>query len=199
MPENTPWVVLGLGNPGPEYANTRHNVGYLTVDVLATRMGESLKSHRSRTHIADGRLGMLPGGIPGPRVILARSDSYMNTTGGPVGRLMSFLGIPPQKLLVIHDDLDLQAHDLRLKFSGGEGGHNGLKSLSQNLGTKDYHRLRIGIGRPPGRQNPADYVLSAFPVKDRPDWEVTFEQAADAVEDVVLSGFLAAQQSLHSR
>lgn len=198
MTVQTPWLVLGLGNPGPEYASTRHNVGHLSIDVLAKRAGATLVRHRSATRIAQVRLGVGPGGAPGPPTILAISESYMNTSGGPLGRLMSFLKITPDRLLVIHDDLDLPAHELRLKRGGGEGGHNGLKSISQVLGTKDYHRLRIGIGRPPGRQNPADFVLSRISLKERPDWDVTFEQAADVVEDIVLCGFSKAQQSLHS-
>ncbi|WP_115726876.1 aminoacyl-tRNA hydrolase [Actinomyces culturomici] len=199
MIPDSPWLVVGLGNPGAEYASTRHNVGHLTLDVLAGRARASWTGHRSGTHVADVRLGILPGGAPGPKVVLAVSDSYMNTSGGPVGRLMSFLGIGADRLLVVHDDLDLPAHELRLKRGGGEGGHNGLKSISQVLGTKDYHRLRIGIGRPPGRQDPADYVLARIGAKERVDWDVTFEEAADVVEDIVTKGFSETQQALHSR
>ncbi len=194
-----PWLVVGLGNPGSEYAQTRHNVGHMTVDVLASRTGAALNAHRTRTHVADTRLGVLPGGAPGPRVVFAVSDSYMNTSGGPIGALASFLGIGVDHLLVIHDDLDLPSQELRLKRGGGEGGHNGLKSISQVMGTRDYHRLRIGIGRPPGRQDPADFVLARLAARDRPEWDVTFEEAADAVEDVITRGFLEAQQTLHSQ
>ncbi|QWW19152.1 aminoacyl-tRNA hydrolase [Schaalia sp. 19OD2882] len=198
MSETRPWLVVGLGNPGAQYADTRHNVGHMTVDVLAARCGAHLTSHKSGTHVADVRLGVLPGGVPGPRVVLAVSDGYMNITGGPVSRLMTFLGVDAEHLLVLHDELDLPAHELRLKRGGGEGGHNGLKSISQSIGTKDYHRLRIGIGRPPGRQDPADYVLARITAKDRPEVDVTVEQAADVVEDVVLRGFSQAQMSLHT-
>lgn len=198
MTPSPPWLVVGLGNPGAEYAHTRHNVGHMTIAALAGRAGTALTSHRTRTRLADIRVGTLPGGAPGPRVVLATCESYMNTSGGPVSALVRFLDLPPDRLLVIHDDLDLQAHELRLKRGGGEGGHNGLKSISQALGTRDYHRLRIGIGRPPGRQDPADYVLAPIPTKDRPAWEVTIEQAADAVEDVVLRGFSEAQMTLHT-
>lgn len=198
MTTDGPWLVVGLGNPGAQYAPTRHNVGYLTLDVLASRGGASLTSHRSRTHTADVRLGVGPGGVPGPRVVLARADSYMNTSGGPIAALASFLKILPSRILVIHDDMDLPAHTLRLKVGGGEGGHNGLKSLSSHLGTRDYARLRIGVGRPPGRMDPADYVLSALPAKERPDWDVTFEQASDVVEDIVTRGFAPTQQDLHT-
>lgn len=196
--EHGPWLVVGLGNPGPEYAHTRHNVGHLTVDVLAARSSARLTAHRTGTHVAEVRLGTLPGGAPGPRVVLATSDSYMNTSGGPVGRLARFLGIGADHLLVLHDDLDLPAHELRLKRGGGEAGHNGLKSVSQVLGTRDYSRLRIGIGRPPGHQDPAAYVLAPITLRERPGWDVTFELAADVVEDVVLRGFTEAQQTLHS-
>ena len=198
MTPSTPWLVVGLGNPGPEYAHTRHNVGHMTVAALAARGGATLTAHRTRTHTADIRLGTLPGGAPGPRVVIATCDSYMNTSGGPVHALMSFLGLSPDRLLVVHDDLDLESHDLRLKTGGGEGGHNGLKSVSQALGTRDYHRLRIGIGRPPGRQDPADYVLAPITAKDRPEWAVTVERAGDVVEDVVLRGFTEAQMTLHT-
>jgi PTH1 family peptidyl-tRNA hydrolase len=194
-----PWLVVGLGNPGAEYAHTRHNAGRLVIEALCARAGARLTSHRSHTHTADVRLGTLPGGAPGPRVVLAQSDSYMNTSGGPVSALARFLGVGADHLLVVHDDLDLPAHDLRLKRGGGEGGHRGLLSISQALGTRDYHRLRVGIGRPPGRQDPADFVLAPLAQRDRPDWEVTVEQAADAVEDVVAHGFTQAQQTLHSR
>ena len=196
---DSPWLVVGLGNPGAQYASTRHNVGHLTIDVLAARAGAVLKTHRSRTRVADVRLGVGPGGVPGPRAVLACSETYMNTTGGPIRRLADFLGIGAQRILVVHDDLDLPPHELRLKAGGGEGGHNGLKSLTQALGTRDYHRLRIGIGRPPGRMDPADYVLAPIPAKERPDWDVTLEEAADAVEGVVAEGFAPAQQARHPR
>ncbi len=199
MNAQTPWLVVGLGNPGAEYAHTRHNVGHLVLDVLLGRTSAQLKHHRTCTRTAEVRLGMLPGGVPGPKAILATCESYMNVSGGPVGRLMNFLKIAPENLLVIHDDLDLPAHELRLKRGGGEGGHNGLKSISQVLETKDYHRLRIGIGRPPGRQDPADYVLARISAKERPEWDVTFEDAADVVESVLLRGFVETQQALHAK
>lgn len=199
MTSPSPWLIVGLGNPGAQYAQTRHNVGHHVINVLSQRTQSSLVGHRSRTHIADTRLGTLPGGIPGPRVILATSDSYMNTSGGPIGALARFLNISPGQLLVIHDDLDLPSHQLRLKYGGGEGGHNGLKSLTQVLGTPNYHRLRIGIGRPPGHQDAADFVLAPIPLKERPEWEVLYEEAADVVEDIVTTSFADAQQRLHTR
>ncbi|WP_127573500.1 aminoacyl-tRNA hydrolase [Georgenia faecalis] len=192
------WLVVGLGNPGPEYAGNRHNVGQMVLDVLARRMGGSFTTHKARAQVLDGRLGVLPGGAPGPRVILAKPASYMNVSGGPVGALAKFYDVTPDRLLVVHDELDLPAQTLRLKVDGGEGGHNGLKSISSALGTKEYVRLRVGIGRPPGRMDPADYVLRDFAVAERPDLGVTLEEAADAVEEVVLSGLEKAQQRLHT-
>ena len=194
-----PWLVVGLGNPEARYARNRHNVGRMVVDVLVGRAGARLTGHRTRARLAEARLGVMPGGAPGPRVILAEPASYMNLSGGPVKALVGFYRVDPTaRLLVIHDDLDLPAHALRLKRGGGEGGHNGLRSIGRALGTRDYARLRVGIGRPPGRQDPADFVLSDFPACERGELGVTLEQAADAVEEVVGLGFEAAQQRLHS-
>lgn len=199
MADSSTWLIVGLGNPGDRYSTTRHNVGHMVVDELAHRMGEKFTSHRSNTHIAQGRMGIGPGGVPGPKVIVARSNGYMNTSGGPVSALMKYLEITPERLIVIHDDLDLEPFDLRLKKGGGEGGHNGLKSLTQHLKTKDYHRLRIGIGRPPGRQEVADFVLEPMGSKLLTEYAVTVMQAADVIEDIVHSDFVSAQQRLHSR
>ena len=194
-----PWLIVGLGNSEPRYARNRHNVGRMVIDVLAGRAGARLGGHRTRARLAEARLGVMAGGAPGPRVILAEPASYMNLSGGPVKALVGFYRVDPTaRLLVIHDDLDLPAHALRLKRGGGEGGHNGLRSIGRALGTRDYARLRVGIGRPPGRQDPADFVLSDFPARERGELGVTLEQAADAVEAVVELGFEAAQQRLHS-
>ena len=193
------WLVVGLGNPGTRYARNRHNVGRMVIDVLAGRTGSRLSGHRARAQAAEARLGVLPGGAPGPRVILAEPACYMNLSGGPVKALARFYGIDPTaRLLVIHDELDLPAHQLRLKRGGGEGGHNGLRSISQALGARDYARLRVGVGRPPGRQDAADFVLSDFPARERDALAVTLEQAADVVEDVVARDFEGAQRRLHS-
>ena len=197
MTTDGPWLVVGLGNPGAQYASTRHNVGYLTLDVLASRGGATLTSHRSRTHTADVRLGIGPGGVPGPRVVLARSDSYMNTSGGPISALASFLKIPPSRILVIHDDMDLPAHTLRLKVGGGEGGHNGLRDITKALGTKDYYRVRTGIGRPPGRMDTADFVLKPFSSTEAKDLPFLISNAADATMMLVKEGLLATQQRYH--
>lgn len=193
-----PWLVVGLGNPGPTYAGNRHNVGQMVLDVLAGRMAGSFTSHKARAAVLDGRLGTLPGGAPGPRVVLAKPASFMNVSGGPVGALCAFYGITPERLLVVHDELDLPSEALRLKRGGGEGGHNGLKSVSAAIGSRDYVRLRVGIGRPPGRMDPADYVLRDFGPGERAGLGVTLEEAADAVEDLVLLGLEKAQLRLHT-
>lgn len=195
---SAPWLVVGLGNPEPRYARNRHNIGRMVIDLLVGRTGATLSRHRTRARVAEVRLGLLPGGAPGPRAVLAEPTAFMNVSGGPVRALTQFYGLGAERLLVIHDDLDLPAHALRLKRGGGEGGHNGLRSIGRALGTRDYARLRVGIGRPPGRQDPADFVLSDFPARERGELGVTLEQAADAVEAVVELGFEAAQQRLHS-
>ena len=194
-----PWLIVGLGNLGTRYARNRHNVGQMVVEVLARRSGSRLSRHKARAHVAQARLGTMPGGAPGPSVVLATPDAYMNLSGGPVKALTQFYRVDPAtRLLVVHDELDVPAHELRLKRGGGEGGHNGLRSISQALGARDYARLRVGVGRPPGRQDPSDFVLADFPARERPELAVTLEQAADAVEQVVTAGFAAAQERLHS-
>ena len=192
------FLVVGLGNPGPTYAGNRHNVGQMVLDVLARDVPGSFVGHKARAQVLDGRLGVLPSGAPGPRVVLAKPSTYMNVSGGPVAALVRFYDVPPERLLVIHDELDLPPSTLRLKRGGGEGGHNGLKSISAALGTKDYLRLRIGIGRPPGRQDPADFVLRDFAVSEREDLAVTLEEAAEGVRDVVEKGLVLAQDRLHA-
>ena len=195
---DTPWLVVGLGNPGRRYVGNRHNVGQMVLDVLAERARATLTSHRSGALVADARLGTGPGGVPGPRVVLARPGGYMNVSGPPIAALAKFFDIDADRVLVIHDELDLAPEALRLKFGGGEGGHNGLRSISRSLGTKDYARLRVGIGRPPGRMDPADYVLQDFAAAERGELAVTLELAADAVADVVSDGFAPTQMRLHT-
>lgn len=195
---SAPWLVVGLGNPESRYARNRHNIGRMVIDLLVERTGATLSRHRTRARVAEVRLGLLPGGAPGPRAVLAEPTAFMNVSGGPVRALTQFYGLGAERLLVIHDDIDLPEHTLRLKRGGGEGGHNGLRSVSQALGTRDYARLRVGIGRPPGRQDVADFVLTDLPPRSRAQWGVTLEQAADAVQAVVLKGFERAQAVLHA-
>ncbi|WP_182355032.1 aminoacyl-tRNA hydrolase [Flaviflexus huanghaiensis] len=189
-------AVVGLGNPGPKYANTRHNVGHMVIDELVRRAGGKLTAHRSRNFLMTGRVTTAP--IDEGGFVLAVCDSYMNVSGGPVKALLSYFKIEPSELLVIHDDLDLPAHTLRLKDGGGEGGHNGLKSITNAVGTKNYQRLRIGLGRPPGTQDAADFVLSQIKGPEKTAYEVTVSQAADVVDDVLTMGFVAAQARLHA-
>jgi PTH1 family peptidyl-tRNA hydrolase len=179
-------LIVGLGNPGPGYARTRHNAGFLVVDLLAARMGGRFKSHRSRCDVLEGRLAGTP-------VVLAKPRSFMNESGGPVNSVAAFYKVPLERLIVVHDDIDLPYGVLRLKRGGGEGGHNGLRSTSAALAGKDYLRVRFGVGRPPGRQDPAEYVLREFSAAERKDLAFHLERAADAVELLVSDGLEAAQ------
>lgn len=188
------WLVVGLGNPGPRYAGNRHNVGAMMVEELCSRTGTRLSSHKSRASVGTGRLGALPG-VP---VVLAVPTAYMNESGGQVKALMTYYDVPPERLVVAHDELDIDAGRIRLKLGGGEGGHNGLRSITKSIGTKDYHRVRIGIGRPPGRQDPADFVLKDFSATERKELPFVLDDAADATELLLAEGLLAAQQRFHS-
>ena len=183
--------MVGLGNPGPNYAQTRHNLGFMVADVLAARLGSHFKAHkRSGAEIVTGRLG-------GRSVVLAKPRCYMNESGRQVGPLAKFYSVSPADVLVIHDELDIDFGQIRLKLGGGEGGHNGLRSVAQALGTKDFQRDRIGIGRPPGRQDPADFVLTDFRPAERKELPLVLEFAADAVEALLRSGLAAAQNEIH--
>jgi peptidyl-tRNA hydrolase, PTH1 family len=193
-----PWLVVGLGNPGPGYAGNRHNVGQMVLDELARRVGASFTSHRSRTQAAAVRLGVLPGGAPGPRVLLAKPMSYMNVSGAPVASLSQYLQLPAENVVVVHDELDVPFGQVRLKQGGGEGGHNGLRSITSALGTRDYVRVRVGVGRPPGRMDAADFVLRDFSGAERKELPWLIDSAADAAEMVVLDGLAAAQLRFHT-
>ncbi|MFE6967330.1 aminoacyl-tRNA hydrolase [Agromyces sp. NPDC057679] len=191
MAANT-WLVVGLGNPGAQYAGNRHNVGQMVADELASRIGASFKSHKTPSRVAEGFLR--PGG---PKLVIAKPNSYMNTSGGPVSALVKFYGIEPERLIVVHDELDLPFDTVKLKQGGGHGGHNGLRDISKALGP-DYVRVRVGVGRPPGRQDPADFVLKDFSGTERQNLSILLGDAADAVEAVASDGLLAAQQRFHS-
>jgi PTH1 family peptidyl-tRNA hydrolase len=196
--DNGPWLVVGLGNPGPAYAGNRHNVGAMVVDELARRTGSALRSHKARAHAAQVRLGTGAGGVPGPAAVIAVPSGYMNESGGPVSSLLRFFSVPVERLVVVHDELDLDSGTVRLKRGGGEGGHNGLRSVSSSLGTRDYHRVRVGIGRPPGRMDAADFVLRDFSPTERRELPFLLDDAADAVEELVTVGLLDAQQRVHA-
>ena len=195
MPEdNAPWLVVGLGNPGPEYAKHRHNVGFMVADLLAGRVGARFGRHRRAVaEVAEGRLG-----YGGPRLVLAKPMTFMNLSGGPVAGLAQFYKVPIEQLIVVHDELDVPWTQLRLKVGGGEGGHNGLRSVSKSLGSKEYLRVRFGIGRPPGRQDPADYVLQDFSAAERKELDFFVDRAADAVELIVERGLEPAQNLYHA-
>lgn len=187
-----PLLVVGLGNPGPNYAQTRHNLGFMVADLLAARLGSKFKAHkRSGSEIVTGRLG-------GRSVVLAKPRSYMNESGRQVGPLAKFYSVPPNDVVVIHDDLDLDFGRIRLKTGGGEGGHNGLRSVAASLGTKDFQRVRIGVGRPPGRKDPAAFVLENFTTAERADVPTICEQAADATELLLELGLEPAQNVVHA-
>lgn len=184
------WLVAGLGNPGPQYAGNRHNAGFMVAELLAARIGSAFRRDRSRTQAASGRLARVP-------VILAKPMSFMNLSGEPLAAMARFYKIPPERLVVVHDELDLPFGTIRLKLGGGDGGHNGLRSLTRTLGTRDYCRVRVGIGRPPGRQDPADYVLRDFSAAERKELPLVLERAADAVEALLRLGLAAAQNEFH--
>jgi PTH1 family peptidyl-tRNA hydrolase len=187
-----PWLVVGLGNPGPKYAGNRHNVGQMVVDLLAERIGGRFAKHKSRAEVVEGRLG-------GHRVVLAKPLSYMNESGGPVAGLRSYYRVPPEQTIVVHDELDIPFDSVRLKRGGGDNGHNGLRSISSSLGTKDYLRVRVGIGRPPGRQDPADFVLRDFSSTERKDLPLLVDNAADAVEALLGADLATVQNTFHAR
>ena len=187
------WLVAGLGNPGPGYAGNRHNVGAMVLDELADRIGARFSRHRTTTMLAEGRVR--PGG---PKLVLARPLSYMNTSGGPVSSAAAYFGIPPERTIVIHDDIDLPFETIKLKADGGHGGQNGVRDVIKALGTSEFVRVRVGVGRPPGRQEAADYVLRDFPAAERARLPFVLSDAADAVELIVDEGLLAAQQRVHA-
>jgi peptidyl-tRNA hydrolase, PTH1 family len=185
------WLVIGLGNPGPEHAGNRHNAGFMVADLLAERMGERFRRHRSRAAVAIGRLA----GVP---VALGKPQSYMNLSGAPVAALARFYKIPPARMIVIHDELDIPFGAIRLKLGGGDNGHNGLRSVTAALGTREYYRVRAGIGRPRGRTNPADFVLSDFSAAERKQLPALISGCADAVEALLQRGLAAAQNEFHA-
>jgi PTH1 family peptidyl-tRNA hydrolase len=185
------WIIAGLGNPGPEYADTRHNAGAMVLALLAERIGARFKAHRTRNDIAEGRLSGQP-------VTLARPHSYMNRSGGPVAALAAFYKLSPERVVVIHDELDVPFGGVRLKLGGGDNGHNGLRSITASLGTRDYYRVRVGIGRPPGRMDPAAFVLKDFSSVERKELPFALDRAADAVEALITKGLAEAQNEYHA-
>jgi PTH1 family peptidyl-tRNA hydrolase len=190
------WLVVGLGNPGREYLGNRHNVGFLVADVLAARTGVKFGRHRRAVaEVGEGRLAV---GFDAPRIVIAKPMTYMNLSGGPVAALAQVYKIEPAQIIAVHDELDLPYGQLRCKIGAGEGGHNGLRSISRSLSTKDYVRVRFGVGRPPGRQDPADYVLSDFSAVEREDLGYLVDRSADIVEAVITRGLEWTQNAYHA-
>jgi peptidyl-tRNA hydrolase, PTH1 family len=191
-----PWVVVGLGNPGPAYAGHRHNVGYLVADELSRRLGSPFKAHKgSRADVVEGRLGVP--GLTGERLVVVRPRCYMNEIGGPTKALLSFYKVTPERLVAVHDELDIPFDTMRVKFAGGDNGHNGLRSIRSALGTGDFYRVRVGVGRPPGRQDPADFLLSNYSAAERKELPFQVDRAADAVESLLTVGLTDTQQEFN--
>jgi PTH1 family peptidyl-tRNA hydrolase len=187
------WLVVGLGNPGPGYAANRHNIGQMVTAELAERMRASFKSHKTNARVAEGRI--VPGG---PRFVVANPNTYMNVSGGPVNGLLKFYGLTPERLIVVHDELDIPFDTLKLKQGGGHGGHNGLRDIIAATGSPDFLRVRVGIGRPPGRMQAADFVLQNFSAEERKTLPNVIVDAADAVELIATDGLTAAQLKVHT-
>ena len=190
MPEER-WLVVGLGNPGPSYAGNRHNVGFMVLDLLAERVGGRFKAHKGRADVVEGRL-------VGEPAVLAKPKSYMNESGGPVASIRTFFKVPLERIVVVHDELDIPYGSVRLKRGGGDNGHNGLRSLTSSLGSREYLRVRVGIGRPPGRQDPADFVLKDFSSTERRELAFHVDRAADAVQALLTGSLEAAQNTFHA-
>jgi PTH1 family peptidyl-tRNA hydrolase len=187
-----PLLVVGLGNPGPQYATTRHNLGFLVADILSDRIGSGFKVHKkSGAEVATGRLAGRP-------VVLAKPRVYMNESWRQVGPLAKFYSVPPADIVVIHDEIDIDFGRIRLKFGGGVAGHNGLRSVASALGSNDFQRVRVGVGRPPGRRDGASFVLSNFTSTEWRDVPTICEQAADATELLVAQGLEPAQNTVHA-
>ncbi len=185
------WLVVGLGNPGPSYAGNRHNAGFLVLDLLAERAGGRFRAHKGRADTVEGRLA-------GRRVVLVKPKCYMNESGGPVASLRSFFKVPLERVVVVHDELDLPYGAVRLKRGGGDNGHNGLRSVTSALGSKDYLRVRFGIGRPPGRQDPAAFVLKDFSAAERKELPFHVDRAADAAQALLTGSLEQAQNAFHA-
>ena len=189
------WLVVGLGNPGDEYAATRHNVGQMVIDHLAKRHNVKLSTHKSRTDIAAYKLGV---GVDANSIILAKSKSYMNESGGPIKALASFYSVEPAKIIVLHDELDIPYAAIRTKVAGGDNGHNGLKSMTSSFGTADYFRVRLGIGRPMGQQDPGDFVLKQFSKEEKKSLDEFIDRGADCVEFLIERGLDLTQSKFNS-
>ncbi|WP_186759065.1 aminoacyl-tRNA hydrolase [Arthrobacter alpinus] len=186
------WLVVGLGNPGPGYSRNRHNIGFMVAEELASRMNATFKTHKARALIASGRMG-----VGGPKIIVAKPTVFMNLSGGPTASLAKFYNLGPDHVVAIHDEIDIPFDTVKLKVGGGEGGHNGLRDISRALGTKDYYRVRAGVGRPPGRADAASHVLRDFSSTEAKTLQFLIDAAADATEVLIVEGLLSAQEKFH--
>lgn len=189
------WLVAGLGNPGRQYAGNRHNVGFMVADVLAARLASRFVRHkRAVAEVAEGRLG--PGAS---RLVVVKPMSYMNLSGGPVVALSRYYKVSPERIIAVYDEIELPFGTLRAKRGGGEAGHNGARSLTQSLSTRDYFRVRFGVGRPPGRQDAAEWVLSDFSAAERKELDYFVDRTADFVEAIITQGLESAQNTFHQK
>ncbi len=191
MAEAERWLVVGLGNPGPKYAGNRHNAGFMVVDAMASEKGERWKVHKAHAEVVETR-------IEGAPVVLAKPRTFMNVSGGPIAGLAKFYKVPMERIIVVHDEMDIDFGALKLKKGGGSGGHNGLKSATASLSGPDYLRVRFGVGRPPGRMDPAAYVLRDFSSTEAPELDLNVERAADAVRTILKDGLGRAQNIFHT-
>jgi peptidyl-tRNA hydrolase, PTH1 family len=187
------WLVVGLGNPGPGYANNRHNVGQMVLAELADRVSAKFTTHRANASVAEGRTAP-----NGPRLVLAKTNTFMNVSGPPVAALLRFYKLGAEHLVVIHDELDIPFDTVRLKIGGGHGGHNGVRDVAAALASPEFTRVRVGIGRPPGRIPAADFVLRDFSAAERTTLPSLLSDAADAVELIATHGLTAAQLRFHT-
>ena len=189
------WLVVGLGNPGTEYESTRHNIGAMVVEKIATSSGVKFTSHKTQSHIAEIKRGI---GIDQPTFLLARPNSYMNDSGSAVAGLSQYFEIPAERVIALHDELDIPFAAIRVKLGGGDNGHNGLKSITQSLGTNNYFRIRLGVGRPPGQQDPGDFVLKKFNSVEKKELEIFLARAEDAISSLATKGLERTQQDFNS-
>ncbi|WP_314456538.1 aminoacyl-tRNA hydrolase [uncultured Microbacterium sp.] len=187
------WLIVGLGNPGPRYEATRHNIGQMVMDELAGRRREAFRAHKANARVVETWLR--PGAA---KLVLAKLNCFMNVSGGPVAGLARFYGVEADHVVVVHDELDIPYDTIKLKIGGGHGGHNGVRDIAKALGTADFPRVRVGIGRPSGRQDPADWVLDPFGSTERQTLPILVSDAADAVELLVDEGLVSAQQRFHA-
>ena len=191
-PAGDRWIVAGLGNPGTRYEWTRHNAGAMVIAVLLERTGSSLRRHKSGSLVAETT-------IEGGRVVLARAMTFMNESGRPLGELARWYKTPAERFVAVHDEIDIPFGTVRIKLGGGTAGHNGLRSIESHLGTRDFLRVRVGVGRPRGQGDATDHVLSEFSASERKELPDVLSRAADAVEMIIAGGSERAMNEVNTR